>query len=470
MTVKDTEPKNAGHRIWIWTATIGIAILAFVSWWAARCYLVGGLDGIAEVGEMEETAISGEAEESTDDARTIHSGYNGNRIAADTNFRGPCNVQGLVLDKAGEPVEGARIETLRTDTVPDDTSEVETGLDPIWQEEEEISDLEGKFGFLVDSKCPNAVAATTRDWRRGECMTDYNERGLIECMIVVRQAWEIRGKVVDLDGQPIEGARVSTTPHWNAEQWLTISDPEGTEAEYDPGLGNFFVMWSQHGYTNGQGSFTVGPVNHDDWDLLVEKKGFQRTVGNQPAENLEKGTPVRLIVEPAECWTVLVLDSEDNPVPDSLVEVVPIVSRANLGFHESRTDADGRTEVCEVSGRNADIEVIPPGHTREFVKNRDQTDPLVVQAYPAGTVVGMAAMAPVETVFTTVVGSKDCVRFDGSVCDYFGHIECQPGPFRIDHIPAGEMTLRFACGSGMHERPVIIRAGEETDIGELFFE
>jgi len=395
-------------------------------------------------------------------------------------FRGPCTVRGVVVDTEGKPVVGAMLEVLMVAVALGDMeARLEVPWDPTWQEEDHVSDVDGRFEFELDSHCPRSVAAVTGDRRRGECRMLFPRQGQVECMLVVRPAWDLRGTVVDLDGVPVAGARVSATPDANFQQFLAMNDPESTDVESDIHELDFFGIWGQRGYSGKDGRFAIEQLAADDWVLLVEKQGYQRVTVAVSEEDLVGGGGVRMVVEPLECWTLQVVGEGGEPVSGAEVVVTPFVERATPAIIDAMTDESGSVEVCEVSARNAQLGVRTPSHTTEYVRNRDGLDPLVIQLHDSGTVVGALAVHVDGTPATMTLRVGDCVRPDGSSCDGFllGG-SCAPGPFRIDNVPAGELTIKMGCFKGYKDdvayfdrvdRRIRVRPGETTDLGEVSF-
>jgi len=386
----------------------------------------------------------------------------------------------MVIDTDGQPVQGAMLEVLMEAVhIRDYHRRAEIPWDPTWQEEDHSSAADGRFEFELDSHCPRGVAAVTEDDRRGECRTGDPGQGPVECMLVMKPALVLRGTVVDVDGMPVEGVRVSATPEANFEQHVAMMDPESAVVESDIGALDFLGIWSQRDHTDSEGVFEVGPLAEDDWALLVEEPGYRRKVTRLTVEELQVGDPIRIVLEPIDCWTILVVDEAERSVPGARVVATPIIYREAFGLHESVTDAGGSVEVCEVSGFGTDVEVRAPSHTDARVENRDGADPFVVSLRSAGSVAGALAVHPHGIPSSAGFKVMDCRRADGTSCDTdLIFAVCRPGPFRLDGIPAGEMTLSWSCprGSrdgavhfGREERRVTVKAGEVTDVGEISF-
>ena len=384
-----------------------------------------------------------------------------------------CLVSGLVIDQQGEPVAGAWIEMLIL-MMPVTGS----GADwrPSWQEGEERSDREGKFAFELDGQCPVGIAAATEDGRRGECRTS-NRVDNAECMLVLKPTWSLTGVVEDAQGVGIEGVRVSATPTWNLQQWLVFVDPESAEEEYDPGRGDFYGMWSQYDHTDDRGEFAVDAVARDDWTVMAEKKGFQRTFGEIQSADLKKGMSLRMVMPASSCWTVRVVNETGQPVVDAEVLVLPVIGHSHLGIDEGISDESGEMKVCEVASNNAEAHVKPVHHTENGAINRG-SDPMLIPVSPAGSLVG-TLVAPTESGIPGVaiiicrVSASDCLGQDGTPCEFHAGVKGISGPFRIGNVPTGEMELSINCSLDQEAaivRHVVVRPGEETDIGDLVFE
>ena len=378
-----------------------------------------------------------------------------------------CSIRGRVVNQSGAPVRGVWIETLINPVFLGGVDAAAIGWDPTWQEEDLTTSAAGTFEYKAGHRCPYKIAATTEDHRRGECRPQRTENGL-ECVVVVEQAWEIHGIVQTRDGSPVAVTRVSATQTWNAEQWLALVDPESTDAVFNSPPGDTTSLWSYQSRTDARGRFSIGPLTRDDWTVMAEKEGYRRTFVEHDATGLVGGGQIRLVIEPLTCWTVLVLSDGDRTVADAEVYVGPIMGHQSHGFHESRTDAMGVTEVCEVSSFNAQIWVEPRWHTKADVHNREGTDPLAVRVHPAGSVVGTLRASPTERPEGLNLTARNCNRTDGSSCEYSSTTKYEPGRFRFDQVPAGEMDLLIRGPQGdLIERHVVVRAGEATDLGVL---
>lgn len=467
------------REIWIAAAILALLLLV-LGWFASR----GG--GVHEAGVESRSephratnTLAGVSGSALPGEQNAHAG----QAAAEPDpvFRGPCTVRGMVVDQAGKPVEGAMLEVLMEAVAPGDKeTRVPGGRDPSWQEEDHVSNADGLYEFELDSHCPRNVAAVTQDDRRGECRVVLPKEGPIECMLVVEETWDLHGTVVDLDGVAVSGVRISASTDGNYQQYKALMAPESTDVKVDYLEVDPWGVWSRRDYSDEEGRFVLERLVADDWVLLVEHLDYQRVTVAVPEGDLRADEEVRLVVEPKDCWTVEVVDDLGRPVADAIVAVLPVIGREGREFDDATTDESGTIEACEVSSSNAMVMVRAIDHTVAQTHNYEGTDPLVVQVHGAGAVVGTLAVHAMDPPSSMRLHATECVRPDGSSCrrDFIFGPDCEPGPFRLEYIPAGELTLELGCVKGYKdgkahggtvERAITVRAGEVTDLGEVSF-
>lgn len=392
-------------------------------------------------------------------------------------FRGPCTIHGVVVAPDGQPVQGALLETLMKPTPRGDDTPVEDGA-ASWQDEDAVTDADGRYHFVLDSHCPRGVAATASDDRRGECRASLlKPNGPVECTIVLEQGWDIQGLVTTPDGQPVEGARVSITPRFNYEQVLALMSPESSDVAIEWENVDLDGIWSRGVYTGEDGDFVLGPVRKTDWTMMVEKDGFQRATETVDEAALTAGTPLEIVLDPLTCWSVVVLDEDEQPVPDTRIKVSLPYGRELWQNQHSTTDEDGVARICDVSRHFAMVAGFSDSHATDAAFNHEGADPFVVLARGIGSVAGTLVSEDGGPIHNCRLNATDCTRPSGEKCKGgFRNWECDAGAFRVMFVPAAHLTLQFGCrrqheSDGavlLHEvHDVVVVPGETTHLGEL---
>jgi len=380
-----------------WSVLVVIVVLVFAGgWWGIRS--CNDEDDITSAPTVLSTSHSNDSNasnivvQSFNDA-AINGGSPAEKQTTDDVVDGQCRVHGMVIDQNDKPVTNARLETL-VKAYPSHLSHLEVMPDARWQEEEATVNPDGTFDFVVFTHCPEGVAALTDDNRRGECRRSNCRQApnTVECELVVEQTWDIRGIVTNHEGQPIKDARVALSQSTTLQQWQALLSPimipDGDAVKYDPHVDvmdrDFDNMWTPHDFTNEQGKFTIGSVWRDDWSLMVEKDGYERTFAVQAEENLTRGIQLHLEINPITCWTIRVIDNDGKRIVGARVLVDPVLFRMNAKNHDNATNANGETEVCELSNSNVVIRVFSPENSELRVpdstsNNLDQSNPVIVK-------------------------------------------------------------------------------------------
>ncbi len=240
-------------------------------------------------------------------------------------------VSGTVVNKAGEPLEGVRLNSwLTLNHIPgfplmlDSTSG--------WHNYQAISDRKGHFRFAALPHVPGRAIAALLDGYEGRSVVVSEERRSSIQIVLQRssQAPRVSGRVVSASGVPVEGATVLVG------QDRTLTDSKGAfevEVNHMPSSGSLvaFVKGAQPAIIEDFGaSFLQEP---EAWHDLFLRLG-----------------------EPTQSIAGQVVDADGAPCPGALVRLVGGVGinmshlyvedrLASRNQGSVKTDAEGRFEL-----------------------------------------------------------------------------------------------------------------------------
>ncbi|WP_375765522.1 carboxypeptidase-like regulatory domain-containing protein [Archangium gephyra] len=241
-------------------------------------------------------------------------------------------VEGVVVDAAGQPVEGAYV-VLRT---PEDETVASAN-------DGRLTEPDGRFS--VDAPTPGAyrlrVAGSKMVKRVLEISAPSSQR------IVVERLPAIEVSVVDEAGVPRPGVVVSL---WS----------EAVEITQDRGA---------RGITNLQGRYSLAAPGEGRYRVAAEliQDDFARST-SQEIDVGKAGAQVRLSFEAGRRLSGVVVDRRGQPLVNAGVRVLPVLHATPLGcgspVERVNTGSDGRFTFQSVSGEQLELHVWKYGYLK----------------------------------------------------------------------------------------------------------
>ncbi|HEX5715074.1 MAG TPA: carboxypeptidase regulatory-like domain-containing protein, partial [Thermoanaerobaculia bacterium] len=253
-------------------------------------------------------------------------------------------ISGQVVDEAGKPVEGAKIETV---TNPADfrmarmeTRSFQTGAD----------------GRFVLRQLPagriHAVTAAKEGFAPANQLADSTA----PVRLVLRRGTVAVGRVVDEQGRPVAGAELTLVLAEDAPMAMPMPRPD--------------LQFSA--VSDAKGSFRLSNVSAGRFDLRAARPGF--TAATLPGilipENEAQADIGEITLLPGAAIEGIVVDERDRPVQGAEVTLTPFGSdgmRADerLMYRDPvETGADGRFRIADLPrGMRVGLMAVHPEHT-----------------------------------------------------------------------------------------------------------
>ncbi len=361
--------------------------------------------------------------------------------------RGP-RVVGRVAGPAGEPVAGARVG-LRPEAYR--SGPFQTAETP---ELSATTDGEGAFE-IADVPAGKAEAVVVASgWASGE-LRDLDVPGgpgrVDVGVLTLEPEVPIEGRVVDPDGRPIRGARVSARPASNrsgfgpGRSWSPSPEPATTASD-----GRFRL-----------GGFGAGERVSVD----VSAQGYLPL--SRPGLRLPAAGPLELRLAPAATIEGRVVDVRGRPVAGAFVGPSSQVWSGGLRT-TAKADEDGEFSLSPVAPgvrvieASADGYVTSSPHSVEVVAGRE-TPPVEIVLETAAVLAGRVLTADgLPVAGATITARRQAIRQsrqDSATSDGDGH-------FAFDRLAPGRVTIR-AAKEGFTAAEVEAEAGQDGASVEL---
>jgi RNA polymerase sigma factor (sigma-70 family) len=243
-------------------------------------------------------------------------------------FENATPIGGQVLDENGNPVAGAAVTvwTYQNSAPGDDSSPPHISTEAT---ENKFSDAEGRWTIARFSK--KAILTLSLEVVHPDYMAETGfalktdaevEQPLLARAYIYKlhRGLSLNGIVVDADGQPVPGTKVTAIS--GGRPWVTTNQPDGT--------------------------FTLSRLPAGPTQINAEARGFAlATVSTEISTNQP---PLRLELTRGNVLRLRVMDTNGMPVPNATVSLNPnrVAARARYGRNGSpgqfrmQTDADGR--------------------------------------------------------------------------------------------------------------------------------
>ncbi|MFL5357905.1 carboxypeptidase regulatory-like domain-containing protein [Archangium sp.] len=359
-------------------------------------------------------------------------------------------VQGRVVNAAGQPLPGVRLELKEqgtgeaNDAWSDTTTSAEDGT------------------FVLDALQPidHRLRARLEDF----LPTDQTVRAPASgVQVVLRAGAGVEGEVVDEQERPVLQARVV----------LKLADPHGAEES----------AWSRETRTDERGHFRMQGLEPGGYVVSAGSETGEelRTGGPQPVES--RGTEparVRLQLQRFAGLTLsgIVVDEAGNPVSGATLALQPEeqTTPEQVGYFqmrrgEPRTGADGRFQVHHLMAGRYWLRASAEGYRFEQAPDQPRY-PVRVKSHPPG-VEARAGATDVRIVLEKAARLRGrAVRPDGTPVTRFKigqWLEVDPrGAFSQPIFASGEQTLVFTAPNlAETTRTVVLKEGVDTELGEV---
>ncbi|MGH9398802.1 MAG: carboxypeptidase regulatory-like domain-containing protein [Thermoanaerobaculia bacterium] len=342
-------------------------------------------------------------------------------------LRRAASLAGQVKDESGRPVEGAQVSwslASRSAAMP--------------------SRRDGSFRFKGLESLRNAVLEAQKagfaparlygvSARPGE-----EKRGLI---LVLRKGLEARGRVVDLDGKPVAGARVHVTP----------------EKERGRFFGSFLGESRPAAVSDAEGAFRVAGLEAGVYRVAVFREAFVDRVAPSlevRADGPNQWRPILLALGASIAGQVLAPDGK--PVAGALVTTLS----SDVRPARATTDADGRFRLEDLAPQTrTSLTFTAEGFARAEQNATPPAEDLRIVLKATGILRGRvedAASKKPVTAFTVSIRPTSPDGF-GSYERKSVAIQSEGGAFEMPDVPPGTWSVR---ASAPGYQPGWVAAGE----------
>jgi protocatechuate 3,4-dioxygenase beta subunit len=271
-------------------------------------------------------------------------------------------VKGRVLDPNGKPVAKADVALLAWAKAPLRGEQVSSPPRLVAQGK---ADAEGRFRLTTPGLSPDAfwehssVLARASGYALGQEYIDLDARKEVEVRLNSEQ--EVRGRLVDLQGQPAAGVKVQVVTirgHLSSKQ----DNFAALRRERPKGQG----VWPAPVITDAQGRFVLHGLR-PDWHITIEARaeGRVRQDLEFKAQDKGKAEEVTLALAPARIIEgTVTYEDTGKPVANARVLVVASVGPEGGGWmdyeSEWKTDEQGRFRAVPDPGDRYTVLAYPP--------------------------------------------------------------------------------------------------------------
>ncbi|MEM9596806.1 MAG: carboxypeptidase-like regulatory domain-containing protein, partial [Acidobacteriota bacterium] len=247
--------------------------------------------------------------------------------AFEARLRPAASLGGRVVDRAGAPIEGAEVSVAVADAIvgAEDVAESKSDGAAISAERRRTvrSDAEGRFLLADVPPGPAEVEA----WATGFQPTaprrlDLSPEETPQLRLVLDAGAAVVGRVVDVEGEPVEGARVNAGRPW--------------------------------GDTDADGRYRLAgiPPSAEALEVTAVHPGYQTQ--RAEVEIVSEVTTVDFVLDGGRRVAGRVVDGAGAPLPGVALHLVPADPDSPLADHRATSDGDGGFELAPV----------PDGHYR----------------------------------------------------------------------------------------------------------
>lgn len=244
-------------------------------------------------------------------------------------------VGGVVVDQAGRPVAGVRVDL----TVPvTDTPKSNF----VYQLFEAVTDADGKWSA---DGAPLETADLNIDLEHPEFIRGSSElRAGLDNHSILDSGLSISGRVTDAEGQPIRGATITI----GRDRWGRLEAPAACEMD---------------------GGFRIGALEPQSTWLTAAAPGCAPQV---VAVEVRAGAPrVNFALVPGKTTTIRIVDSEGRPLPNVRV-VADTWQRFRTLWWDGRTDQNGEVVWSDAPDEPVEYHILLGGYV---ARRNDQLAP-----------------------------------------------------------------------------------------------
>jgi hypothetical protein len=365
---------------------------------------------------------------------------------------------GRVVDDQGTPLRDVRVVAVTRSPDPRIGNQ-------FWLTESDIrTDANGRFlivgvpeGARFDFLKPDLSD------KRGQIL----ELGGSENVVTLLHGGAVKGRVLDVNGEPIRNFRV-----------LVGFPRERREGDK---LDGFFAGYSGIGvrFTSADGAFVLTGVGADSVyriEVLAEGHGeaVLDRVNAVPVNRLSSTEPATLQAAAARSLRVQARTKAGEQVPGARVTLVngevELDNTFQWGYHDAsweamerkRTSSDGWADFPSLSFKEATVLVQAPGYGRRRVGWRKGEQEVVVELEPEAVIAGVIRDSNGSALQNAYVRAE----FRGD------HVSAtiQPdsrGRFTISELPAGTWSVTVRGGDGIssvHDDKLSVKPGETKEL------
>jgi hypothetical protein len=328
---------------------------------------------------------------------------------------------------------------------------------PVWVESDVTTDAAGMYQMPHQSTCPVRLAAVVPGQGRGEeNVPPIEDGGAVpydfQRDIIMIEAVDVTGQVVDWDGNPIEGCVVCT------RRLLSPSDiirAQPGDLAFGPSelLSRLFAMQTA---TDEFGRFRLPSLAPGQWSVTADSsdQGMASEDITVPFDSEEGEILLVLSVSP---WVISLSDEEHRPIPGASLLVMNLGCRTHS--EEGRTSDAGLLEINGVDPSRASVLVEElPGYPRIRVVNERGALFFPVELPSEGGIRGrisphhqderVTLMCPPSRIIVDATEDTDeTLMFDG--------------------LPPGDHLCAISTKHGLWTLPrnIHVESGRVTDIG-----
>jgi hypothetical protein len=270
-------------------------------------------------------------------------------------------------------------------------------------------------------------------------------------------ARRLAGVVLLSDGSAAVGSDVCLTTtssldiEWLQNQPSSVIDEHGLRS------------WSLATVTDSTGRFEFQAVPLENWTLAADSANQDRSrlEFKHTADSASEDLQIQLTED--TCWHVKVLDEDGVGLADSTVRVSDWFG--GCSWREgitTKTNGDGLAEICKIESWGAIVKAHGPGHLRDFIRNTEPMETVVLQLNRSAAIKGV--IAP----FTP--GDCPCFHFASGPSGLGMDLEVHDdGSFYADHIRPGQNMGSFHTCAGNYSTPKSwdLEPDEIRDVGRL---
>ena len=326
-------------------------------------------------------------------------------------------ISGLVVDEAGSPVGGARVTTF-----------VNSARGSVQEERSASSGPDGRFSLR---KLPAGRLHALEAVREGFAPARRLADSTAPVQLVLRRGALAFGRIVDEEGVPVPGARVS----------LTTEGEPGAPFRHQP----------LHATADPDGRFELPRAGAGRHGLRAESPGFVAAVEQVFIPEQEPEVDLGEIrLQAGGVIEGVVTDARGRPVEKALILARPSVQDRS----PMRTGADGSFRIEGLPrGARYDLAVLHADHPAEEVGVVEvpTAEPLRIRLRPSRTLSGRV----IDVHGEPVAGAAVFCRGSGVLTD-------PEGRFRCNSMAPGAVDLS-ARAPGYRDRSVPVQVPEERD-------